>query len=339
MAAGDALQLSANRTGLSLQLPVFRPLGLNCQRQKPRLAATGASNRSLSMRPFHARYFATTSLTFAGHAAQTDPTARTRRLRHISESATVRRQCYRLAPPPERALRTGSRSADQGRWLSCASIAHCSVSRTWPRCSAIAASHASRIVSCNRGNDRLVLAEGLLGPARPEHRAVLEPNALRFQRHENLDRHLVVGDPPDSTVQVPVELAVPERIGLAQALGHRAHDCSKVGEVGIGRTAGGAAGQQPFERVAHLLDLQGFAGRDQPDPGAAVRFPDDETLLIQDGESGADGRPAHPQSNREIRLDEPFVRLKLTADNRLTEPVTGVGDGSSSRAFGRGTVG
>ena len=97
----------------------------------------------------------------------------------------------------------------------------------------------------------------------------------------------------------------------------------------------GAAGEKPFERVAHLLDLERLAGRDQPNPGSSVGLADDESLLVQRGEGGADGRAAGAEANREIRLDEAFVGLELTADDRVTQPVAGVVDQPRARgAFG-----
>ena len=202
-----------------------------------------------------------------------------------------------VRPPP-----AGSRNADHGRVAGCG------------------------IVRRDGGDDLLVLLERLLGTAGAEDRSVLEPDALRLERDQHLGGDLVVRDLPDPPMERRVELHVAERVVLAEAVVHRGHDLSEIGDVAAGGLGGCAPGEEPFECVAHLFDFECLARRDQPDPGPAMGFANDEPLLVEHRQRCPDGSAAHPQTNREVRLDEALVGLELAADDGLTEAVAGVGD-------------
>ncbi len=113
----------------------------------------------------------------------------------------------------------------------------------------------------------------------------------------------------------------PHEFGLAEPFAHRRQDRAKIGHVSVGRPSRGGPGQESLQCVAHLLDLECFPRRDQPDAGTPMRLADDEPFLIQHREGRADGRAPRAVSNGEIRLDQPLVGLELAADDRLPEAV------------------
>ena len=129
-------------------------------------------------------------------------------------------------------------------------------------------------------------------------------------------------------MQLRVELHVAPGVGLAEALGHGRQDVAKIGQVTAGRPSRGAAREQSLQRVAHLLDLERFSRRDQPDAGSPVRLADDEALLVKHGEGGADCCPPRPIANGKIRLHQALVGLELATHDRLAEPVARTGRGA-----------
>jgi len=108
-------------------------------------------------------------------------------------------RCGETPPKPGRGV--GSSLDDHARWRSCESIAHCRVSRTWPR--AQPSRRRRRRVCAAWRDDCLVLAQRLSRTAGAEDVPVTEIGCSGIERDQHLDRHLVVGDAPDPPVQLP----------------------------------------------------------------------------------------------------------------------------------------
>ena len=128
VSAHDALQLRAHGAGEASRLRVLRSWEVDRQWEQPGPAAMSAPNRQRLVRPFHARYFATAPPARAVLPAPADNAPRRPRPDQ-SGQVELGDDLVTILPAYGAGL-AGSRNADHGRWRSCASIAHCKVSRT-----------------------------------------------------------------------------------------------------------------------------------------------------------------------------------------------------------------
>src|ERR1700680_40130 len=106
---------------------------------------------------------------------------------------------------------------------------------------------------------------------------------------------------------------------------------AKVVHILVGCACAGGAGEQSLQGVAHLLDLERLTIRDQPDPRATVGLADDEALLVERREGRPNRGTTRSEMNGQVRLDQPFVRLKAAADDLLAKPAAHLGARVSMR--------
>src|SRR5712691_6031647 len=118
--------------------------------------------------------------------------------------------------------------------------------------------------------DELVLAQRPLCSPWPQHRLVLEAEALRLEGADHPARDRVAGGRPYELVEFRVELRVADRVSIQDALPHVDEHLAQLADIARGRLCRGLASQEPFERGPDFLDLDRKSTRNQADPGATV---------------------------------------------------------------------
>lgn len=188
-----------------------------------------------------------------------------------------------------------------------------------------------QVVRRDGGDDRLMLLERSRGATGAQHGSILKSDALGFEGDEHPGSRLVVRDPPDALVEFRVELGVAERVVLANSIGHLGHHLPEIGDILVGRLGARGTGEQPLQRVSDLLDLERLAVGDESHPRAAIRLAGDQSLSIEHRKRCPDGGAPGSETNRQVSLDEAFIRLKPAAHNRLAEPAADLRTGVAGR--------
>src|SRR5260370_40536877 len=126
------------------------------------------------------------------------------------------------------------------------------------------------IVRDDGTEDELVLAQRPLRSPWPQHRLVLEAEALRLEGANHPARDRVARGRPDELVEFRIELRVADRVSVPDALPHVDEHLAQLAYIARGRLRSRLASQEPFERGPDFLDLQRLLVGNQADPGATV---------------------------------------------------------------------
>ncbi len=127
----------------------------------------------------------------------------------------------------------------------------------------------------------------------------------------------MAGGGPDQLVEASVELRIAQGVPLAHARAHVFYHGVKLSQILCRDPRRGATGEEALECDPDFLYLQRLALVDQPDPGPSVALKDDQTLLVQPDESGANRRSARTDQLRDRGFDQPLIWMKPPADDRF----------------------
>src|SRR5712692_5732985 len=137
------------------------------------------------------------------------------------------------------------------------------------------------IVRGDGTEDELVLAQRPFRSPWPQHRLVLEAEALRLEGADHPARDRVAGGRPYELVEFRIELRIADRVPIPDALAHFDAHLAQLADVARGRLCRGLASQEPFERGPDFLYLQRLLVRNQADPGATVVLARHQPLLVE----------------------------------------------------------